>query len=126
MGQQFQRRVGRRDHHQSRHAYAVQGLAGVIAISAGWSHVLALTNDGTIWAWGGNNVGQLGDGTMTEHHVPFHMQVLNGVTAVAAGDQHSLALRDDGTVWAWRTDSPASWAMERARNEVSRRSRCRT
>ncbi len=81
---------------------AVAGLAGVRTISAGSSHTVALKSDGTLWAWGANGSGQLGDGTLEDRLVP--VQVAKGladIAMVAAGDAHTLALRRDGTVWAW-------------------------
>ncbi len=74
----------------------------VTAIAAGASHSLALKEDGTVWAWGSNAKGQLGNGTNTDALSPVQVIGLTGkITAVAAGVAHSLALRDDGTVWAW-------------------------
>jgi hypothetical protein len=73
----------------------------VTAIAAGWSHGLALLSDGKVWAWGGNSVGQLGDGTIADRSIPTQVAGLTGVVAIAAGYQHSLALKDDGNVWAW-------------------------
>ncbi len=68
---------------------------------------MALANDGTVWAWGGNGNGQIGDGNVTSVPVlvPFHVPGLSGVTAVSAGVGHSLALLNDGTVWAWGSNS---------------------
>ena len=57
--------------------------------------------DGTVWSWGANNWGQLGDGTFTPRAVPVRVSGLTNVTAIAAGLNHSLAVRADGTVWAW-------------------------
>ncbi|MGD9728673.1 MAG: RCC1 domain-containing protein [Gammaproteobacteria bacterium] len=79
----------------------VSGLTGVIAISAGGSHSLALKSDGTVWAWATNSNGQLGDGTTTNRNSPVQVSDLSGVIAIAAGYSHSLALKSDGTVWAW-------------------------
>jgi len=79
----------------------VQNLNGVIAVAAGGEQSLALKSDGTVWAWGRNDVGQLGDGTTAERHTPVQVHTLNGVTAIAAGQAHNLALKSDGTVWAW-------------------------
>ena len=82
-------------------------LTGVKAIAAGAHHTLALKNDGTVWAWGYNDNGQLGDGTTTNRLVPVQVKgaggtgYLTGVKAIAAGNSHSLALKTDGTVWAW-------------------------
>jgi alpha-tubulin suppressor-like RCC1 family protein len=77
-------------------------LTGIIAIAAGSSHSLALKNDGTVWAWGANDSGQLGDGTTMERHIPVQVQNLSGIVAIASGiADFSLALKNDGTVWAW-------------------------
>jgi len=77
-------------------------LAVTPPIMAGLNHNLALKTDGTVWAWGDNAYGQLGDGTTsTESAIPVQVAGLTGVTAIAAGGYHSLALKNDGTVWAW-------------------------
>ena len=71
---------------------------------------MALRNDGTVWAWGHNDSGQLGDGSYTDSHFPVQVSGLTGITAIKAGAGHVLALKSDGTVWAWGasgvTDSP--------------------
>ncbi|HZH78690.1 MAG TPA: RCC1 repeat-containing protein, partial [Archangium sp.] len=67
----------------------------------GFSHSLAVRPDGTVWAWGNNTYGQLGDGTNTRRHTPVRVNGLSGVVAVAAGGGHSVAVRGDGTVWTW-------------------------
>jgi alpha-tubulin suppressor-like RCC1 family protein len=71
------------------------------AIAGGDTHSLAIKDDGTVWAWGENRSGQLGDGTTTNSNTPVQVSDLDGVEAIAAGWGHSLALKDDGTVWAW-------------------------
>jgi alpha-tubulin suppressor-like RCC1 family protein len=73
----------------------------VAAAEAGRNHSLALQTDGTVWAWGQNDYGQLGDGTNTGRSVPEKVNGLSGVIAVAAGDAHSVAATSDGKVWAW-------------------------
>jgi alpha-tubulin suppressor-like RCC1 family protein len=70
-------------------------------VSAGDSHTVALRGDGTVWAWGANGSGQLGDGTTTLRDTPVQVPGLTDIIAVATGDSHVLALRNDGTVWAW-------------------------
>ncbi|MCP4546611.1 MAG: hypothetical protein GY835_09125, partial [bacterium] len=80
----------------------VSSLTGVIAIAGGSNHHgLALKSDGTVWAWGYNAYGQLGDGTTTSRSSPVQVSGLTGVTVIAGGSVHSLALKSDGTVWAW-------------------------
>lgn len=68
-------------------------------VAMGGHHTLALKDDGTVWAWGRNFYGQLGDGTPICRATP--MQVLSHVIFIAAGMNMSAALLYDGTVWAW-------------------------
>lgn len=78
------------------------GISNVIAISAGGGHLLMLKNDKTVWACGGNQFGQLGDGTSTPRPFPVQVNNLTNVSAIAAADdEFSLALKEDGTVWGW-------------------------
>jgi alpha-tubulin suppressor-like RCC1 family protein len=79
----------------------VSGLTGITAIAAGNYHTVALMNNGTVWAWGSNSYGQLGDGTTTNRFTPVKISGLTGITAIAAGETHTVALKNDGTVWAW-------------------------
>ncbi|RKP54131.1 hypothetical protein D7Z26_12170 [Cohnella endophytica] len=67
----------------------------------GNAHVLNIKSDGTVFAWGNNSRGQLGDGSMVNRATPVQVKNLTDVIAVAAGNEHSLALKQDGTVWAW-------------------------
>jgi uncharacterized repeat protein (TIGR01451 family) len=73
----------------------------VSALEAGSCHSVALRSDGTVWTWGCNGSGQLGDGTWSNRNVPTRVAILVDIVAVAAGQFHSLAVRVDGTVWAW-------------------------
>ena len=59
---------------------------------------MALKSDGTVWAWGLNENGQLGDGTTLNRNAPVQVLGLTGVVAIAAGPSHSLALKPDGSV----------------------------
>jgi alpha-tubulin suppressor-like RCC1 family protein len=77
----------------------------VVGVAAGYTprtgHGLEVRSDGTVWAWGDNPFGELGDGTTTGWLAPVQVPGLAGVTQVAGGCTHTLAVRSDGTVWAW-------------------------
>ena len=89
----------------------VTGLTGVTAVSAGYRFTLALKSDGTVWAWGDNGFGELGNNSTTPSYTPVQVEgsgssgFLTGVIAVSAGSYHCLALKSDGTVWAWGDNS---------------------
>lgn len=74
---------------------------GTTQVSMGCSHALYLHSDGTVWASGWNNFGQLGDGNSTNSTAPVQVAGLSSVVAVAAGCYHSVALLSNGTVWLW-------------------------
>lgn len=79
----------------------VSGLGGVTAVAANGKYALALLSNGTVVAWGRNNHGQLGDGSIANSAVPVAVSGLSGVTAIAAGEEYALALLSDGEVMAW-------------------------
>ncbi len=82
-------------------------LTGVVTIGAGGHNGMAQKSDGTLWTWGDNMAGQLGDGTTTTVATPVQVKgpggvgFLTGAIALEGGEHHSLALRSDGTVWTW-------------------------
>jgi alpha-tubulin suppressor-like RCC1 family protein len=75
-------------------------------IVAGFHHAFAVDPDGSLWAWGGNDEGELGLGTVgpTEIRTPQKVPGLTGVTQLAAGVQTSMALRSDGTLLVWGSE----------------------
>lgn len=80
----------------------VKGLFGVKVVSAGYDgHSIAVKQDGTVWAWGGNYYGQLGDGTDKHRNLPVQVQGLSGITDASTGTSYTLVLKEDGTVWVW-------------------------
>jgi len=74
-------------------------------VSAGYFHVIAIKNNGTLWAWGRNNNGQLGDGTTTNRNVPIQIGTDNDWVSVKGGGLHSLALKSNGSLWAWGSNN---------------------
>jgi alpha-tubulin suppressor-like RCC1 family protein len=71
-------------------------------VGSGYSHGCARKFDGTLWCWGANDSGQLGDGTGVDHASPAPVMALgNGVVEVSVGDLFSCARRADSTLWCW-------------------------
>lgn len=71
-------------------------------VSAGSLHTLAIRNDGTLWAWGDNFWGELGDGSNTNRTKPVQVGTATDWTFVhASTGPLSLALKSNGTLWAW-------------------------
>jgi Zn-dependent metalloprotease/alpha-tubulin suppressor-like RCC1 family protein len=79
-------------------------LTGVVSVDAGFAYSVFLKNNGTVWAVGLNNFGQLGDGTNTQRTTPIQVHgnnnigFLTGVSAISCGHQHSIFLKTDGSV----------------------------
>jgi alpha-tubulin suppressor-like RCC1 family protein len=81
---------------------AVNGLSGVISICGGSVHTLALKSDGTVWAWGYNGDGELGNGTYTTSapygsSTPVQVSGISSVIAIAGGAYHTVALAKGDT-----------------------------
>ncbi len=75
------------------------------AISVGFGHSVALKTNGTMWSWGDNAEGQLGNGTLgTPNITPTQIGVATDWVDVTSGTYHSVALKSDGTMWAWGDD----------------------
>jgi alpha-tubulin suppressor-like RCC1 family protein len=70
-------------------------------ISSGLYHTIAVAGDGTLWAWGYNNSGQLGDGTYVNKTVPTKIGTDTDWVSVGAGYNHSFAIKSNGTLWGW-------------------------
>lgn len=60
-----------------------------------------LKKDGTVWAWGQNGFGQLGNGSFEHSAIPVKAKNLNNIIQISANYDFNLALREDGTVWFW-------------------------
>ena len=74
---------------------------GYSAVATGMSHTVALKTDGTLWAWGHNFYGQLGDGTTTQRSAPTLVSggFINW-TSVSAGDTYACGVRG-GLLYCW-------------------------
>jgi len=89
-------------------------MTDVIAVSAGGSHTMAIRTDHTLWAWGDNSFGQLGDGTTRmsldedsgelieiDNNRYSPIQIMDDVIAVSASSLHTMAIRSDNSLWGW-------------------------
>lgn len=76
-----------------------QFMNNVVGISAGRCHTLAIKSDNSLWVWGKNKYGQLGDGTTIDKSKPI--KIMEDVSAVCGGKYNSMAIKTDGTLWAW-------------------------
>jgi alpha-tubulin suppressor-like RCC1 family protein len=70
-------------------------------ITGGAHHTVSIKTDGSLWAWGFNYFGQLGDGTIYDKHVPTRIGTDTDWVTVAAGEHYTLAIKADGSLWAW-------------------------
>jgi alpha-tubulin suppressor-like RCC1 family protein len=91
--------------------------SSVMAVAGGWTHSLFSKNDGSLWAMG-QNIGQLGDGTVNWQNRP-ELIVGYNVMAVAAGRDHSLFLKNDGSLWGMG-DSEAGQLGDGTYNHTNR------
>ncbi|MBI4700605.1 MAG: hypothetical protein HY744_05490 [Deltaproteobacteria bacterium] len=73
-----------------------------LAVAAGGYHTCAVKAGGTLWCWGNNEYGQLGDGTTQDETSPVQVSVLGtSALAVAGGQAHTCAVKAGGTLWCW-------------------------
>jgi len=76
--------------------------ANVVEVATGGAHTCARKGDGTLWCWGLNSTGQVGDGTKMNRSSPVQVTALGAdVRGVAAGITHTCARKGDGTLWCW-------------------------
>ena len=68
-------------------------------ISIGSSHSAAIKSDGSLWTWGINCNGQLGDGTTEDRYTP--KKIMDDVIAVSVEFYNSAAIKSDGSLWPW-------------------------
>ena len=92
---------------------AVRSVAAMMALASfalpaaaqtaagGENHTLILKSDGTVWAFGYNGAGQLGDSSTTSRSTPVQVSGLSDVVAIAAGGNHSMAITSTGALYLW-------------------------
>lgn len=91
----------------SNEAYATTFELVWSAVAGSLNHTFAIANDKTLWAWGSNDVGQLGVGDITNRNRPtliasdWNYLVFDNIDSVAAGSRHTITRKTDGTLWAW-------------------------
>jgi len=86
-------------------------------MAAGYSHSLIIKTDNTLWAWGSNSYGQLGNGTKTNKLKP--VKIIDNVAQVACGTEYSLAIKTDGSLWAWGYNSSGQLGDGTTTNRLS-------
>ena len=101
----------------------VQTIAGGTnwkSVAGGGLHTAAIKTDGTLWSWGYNGNGQLGDNTITQRNSP--VQTISGGTnwkLVAGGQYHTAAIKTDGTLWLWGRNSNGQLGDNTTTNQSS-------
>ena len=102
----------------------VPGLTNVTAIAAGPDFAMALRDDGTVWTWGDNQFGTLGDGTTDNSNVPVQVKGLSGIVAISPG----YSLDENGVIWAWGPDTEGQLGdgVEGPVSIAPRQKRCRS
>lgn len=73
----------------------------MVAIAAGTSHSISVKQDGTVWAWGSNSSGELGDGTTVQRTIPVQIWGLSNVLSVDSKESNNLLVNKNRKVLAW-------------------------
>ena len=90
------------------HVFGLGAGSGTVAIAAGETHTCALKTDQSVYCWGGNGDGALGDSTTIDHVVPLPVATLgagSGAVDISAGRNYSCATRNEGSLLCWGRNS---------------------
>ena len=77
----------------------------VTSMATGTSHTCALTANKTVWCWGSNTYGQVGDGTTVQRNLPVAVVLPSAVKAITAGAYHNQAMLENGAAFTWGQNS---------------------
>lgn len=95
------------------------GVSTAETLSVGLQHTVFLKADGSLWAWGNNTYGQLGDGKTTDEHFPVRIGTESNWQAVSAGRYYTVALKTDGSIWAWGNNTDGQLGDGTTTNRLS-------
>jgi alpha-tubulin suppressor-like RCC1 family protein len=79
----------------------VPGLSGLLTVAAAGDHALAVTSDGSVWAWGADDQSQCGDGGTSDLYNPTELSGLSNIVAVTAGQENGFAVDSSGNLYGW-------------------------
>lgn len=77
----------------------VKIMDNVSCVGAAFDHAVVVKTDGTLWTWGANSYGKIGDGTHNDRGLP--VKIMDGVSYASCGYDHTVAVKSDGSVWTW-------------------------
>ncbi len=85
----------------------ILNLGDIVQVESVWyRRTVILKSDSTVWAWGWNDFGQLGNGTFQDSEEPVRVGNLTDIILISAHYDYNLALKRDGTVWFWGLENP--------------------
>ena len=74
---------------------------GILSMAVGFIHTCVVRRDFTLWCWGHNGSGQLGDGTNVNRTIPTQVGKSQKWKAIAVGLSHTCGTQTDGSLWCW-------------------------
>ncbi len=98
-------------------AIAAGGFLFQFSVPVAVGHSLGLKTDSSLWGWGSNDFGQVGDGSILPRKSPVLLGY--GYKLLDAGDSHSFAIKSDGTLWGWGSDSAGQVGDSSLSNQLS-------
>lgn len=109
------------DHSHTPEPACVYNMDGTpwVTVTAGITHSVGIKQDGTLWAWGANTSGQLGDGTTESRRIPVRIGNDSTWKKVAAGGGHTLAIKANGTLWAWGNNANGELGIGTKTNQLT-------